>query len=93
MVPSSEFSEWLAFEKVEVQDPERSDWRAALATTQVVNHLIAVMGGKGRVKVEDMVLKMQPAAPSVPDPKTVEIKLKSWLNMLRSKKAVPFEVK
>ena len=82
---SQEFSEMILFERMEPQDPERSDWRIALSTAQILNAISKITGGKGEIKVEDLLLKFQqPQSPQAPTD-DLKTKLKTWLLKGRKK--------
>jgi len=68
-----EFEEWKLFFELEPQEPERSDIRTAMLSSQ----LLAGLGVEsGQREVRDLMLRFHtPEA----DPEEVETKLKTWL--------------
>lgn len=82
LIPESEFHQWNAWFQVEVPESTRSDWRMALAVTQVLNYLGQLLTGKDLgLKVEDFVLRFQDEASprKLPTQEELEVKLKAWL--------------
>lgn len=82
-MPSSEFSEWMALERVEPLGAERDDWRSALMASQIINHLGAALGSKVQVRPKDLLLRFEAAA--LPSFKTVMMKLLSWKSTMNGK--------
>ena len=54
-ISSHQLSEWMAFERLEPFEGWRGDYRNALLISQVLNAMIAMVGGKGRTKTGDYV--------------------------------------
>lgn len=71
-----EFEEWKIFYKMEPQEPERSDYRTAVSTSQILGALGVKVEDR---RIEDLMLTFTEGQESSEE--DVEIKLKSWLTI------------
>lgn len=78
LIPSSEFAEWQAMGAVEPFGEERADWRVALSTAQVINHVCAALGVRKSVDPKDLLLKFGASHQSL-SADQLKAKLSAWL--------------
>lgn len=83
---SREFAEWVAFDRMNPGEPERTDLQTALIASVIAN---SNRGKKGKpYEMDDFMLKFQKRKPKTSH--DVAVKLKAWMsqynNFLETKK-------
>lgn len=92
LISSSEFTEWQAMEAVEPLDEERADWRVALSTAQIINHVCAALGVRKSVEPKDLLLKFE-SGHQYPSSDQLKMKLTAWLGPQAKKSATKVKPK
>jgi len=77
MVSSKEFSEWVAWERIEVREEDRADLRVALSTAQIINHICGALGAKVSLTADDVLLRTDPGT-MFPSEDALQMKMNGW---------------